>query len=100
MWRICAAKLVLPFAWLSALGRWFGFPIHHSADPLPGPLVRAADAVTPWFAPAQSAHFEPAAALLCLVPLISAAGLCAWRLRNSLRIENWRARDELLRLEA
>lgn len=100
MWRICAAKLLLPFALLFALGRWLGFPAHHSAAPVPALLRRAADAVTPLFAPAQSAHFGISAALLCLLALIPAAGLCAWLVRNSLRIEHWLLRDELLRRAA
>ena len=37
------------------MGEWLGFPLVHSADPLPEWLLRGAAAITPWVSPAQSA---------------------------------------------
>ena len=47
LWRICALKFLVPFALVFALGGWLGFPLVHSADPLPERLVRGAAAITP-----------------------------------------------------
>ena len=38
LWRICSLKFLVPFSLLFALGRWLGFPLMHSADPLPARL--------------------------------------------------------------
>src|SRR5215510_6662688 len=87
LWRICAAKLVLPFGLLFALGGWLGFPVYHSADRMPAPLLRAIDAFTPWLTPAQSTHIGTGLALLCLLMLLPAAALSALLMWRALRIE-------------
>jgi hypothetical protein len=100
VWRLCAAKLVIPFSLLFAFGRWMGFPAYHSADRVPAPLVRAADALVPLFAPAQSAGVRSWAAVLCVLVLIAALVLFVPRLLRSLLIERSRAGQEAARLQA
>jgi hypothetical protein len=94
LWRICALKLVLPFALLFALGRWLGFPVSHSADPVPAELLRAADALAPLLAPAQSARVGARTASLCVLVLMPAIVLLVPWLRRALRIERARLEQE------
>lgn len=100
LWRLCALKLVIPFSMMFAFGRWMGFPAYHSADRVPAPLVLAADAVVPLFAPAKSAGLTTWAAALCLLVLLAAIVLFMPWLLRSLLIERMRAGEELARLEA
>src|SRR5688572_32515112 len=87
IWRICAIKLALPFALLFAAGRWIGFPTYHSADRVPAPLLRLADALTPLLAPVQSAQLGPGATVLCLLAALPPIWLCVLLVRRGLRIE-------------
>ena len=70
-----------------ALGEWLGFPLVHSADPLPERLLRGAAAITPWVSPAQSAILPRIGVVAfaarrtgCGSGLLSTrhAALCAW----------------------
>jgi hypothetical protein len=100
LWRLCALKLLIPFAVLFALGRWCGYPVYHSADKVPASLVRAADTLTPLMAPAQSAQLDGAAITWSLLALLPIAVLFAWQLPRHLRIESRLVHDEALRREA
>jgi hypothetical protein len=100
MWRICAAKLVLPFALLHALGRWIGFPAYHSADRVPATLLRAADTLNPLLAPVQSAQLGLGATALCLLAALPAIWLCILQVRRGLGIEQWLTHDESSRRAA
>jgi hypothetical protein len=100
LWRVCALKFVMPFAWLFAIGRWTGFPVYHSADRVPMPLIRVADALAPLLAPAGSAGIGTWASLLCVVVLAAAAVSIVPHLLRSLLIERQRVRRESERLEA
>jgi hypothetical protein len=100
LWRLCALKWLVPFSLPFALGRWLGFPAYHSADRVPAPLVRAAEALTPWLAPAQSAHLGWLAITMCLLALLPAAALFAWRVPRCLRVERRLAYQEARRREA
>jgi len=99
LWRLCALKLLVPFALLFALGQWFGFPVYHSADRVPASLVHAADTLTPLFAPARAAHLDGRAIAWSLLSLLPAAALFAWRVPRHLRVEHRLAHDETLRRE-
>jgi hypothetical protein len=55
LWRIAALKFLFPFAWLFALGEWFGFPVEYTVDPAPPSLVAWVDAAAPLLAPAHAA---------------------------------------------
>lgn len=100
LWRICALKLVLPFALLFGLGRWLGFPAYHSADRVPAPLMRIADVLAPLLAPMQSGGVRTWAAGLGVLVLLSALVLFVPHLLRALRIERRRLREEIARLEA
>lgn len=83
LWRIAALKFLLPFALLFALGGWLGFPVRHSAIPPPVVMTEAFNAMTPWFAPAQtlwvSRFLEITAAVLALT------ACSAWWIGRQLR---------------
>jgi hypothetical protein len=100
MWRICAIKLVLPFALLFEAGRRIGFPAYHSAARVPAPLLHLADALTPLFAPVQSAQLGLGATALCLSAELPAIWLFALLVRRALGIERRLAHDESARRAA
>lgn len=100
LWRLCALKWLVPFSLLFALGGWLGFPAHHSAERIPAPLLRAADALTPLVSPAQNAHLGALAITFCLLALLPAAGLFVWQASRHLRIEGRRTHEEALRRDA
>ncbi|HEX6396563.1 MAG TPA: hypothetical protein VFZ95_04010 [Steroidobacteraceae bacterium] len=100
VWRLCALKLVIPFSLLFGVGRWMGFPAYHSADRVPAPLVRAADALVPLFAPAKSAGVASWAAALCVLVLLAAIAMFVPRLLRSLLFERARAGEEAARRQA
>jgi len=99
LWRICAVKFLLPLALLFALGEWLGFPLVHSADPLPEQLVRGAAGITPWVAPAQSGIL-PRAGLAFLLAGLAAALLCFRFVTGALRVAFERACEEAWLLAA
>jgi hypothetical protein len=100
LWRICAWKLVLPFALLFAFGCWLGFPAYHSADRVPMPLLRIADALAPWLAPLQTAGVGAWAASLGVLVLLSTIALFVPHLVRRIRIERGHLHEEIARLDA
>ena len=98
VWRLCALKLAIPFSLLFAFGRWMGFPAYHSADRVPVPLVRAADALAPLFAPLKSAGASSWAAIPCVLVLLAAIALFVPRLMRSLLIERVRVAEQAAKL--
>jgi hypothetical protein len=93
LWRIGALKFLLPFALLFAFGQWLGFPLMHTADPLPPWLVSAAAAMTPWLAPARSGSLSPAGLVVFLLAGLAVAVACV-------QFSKRRQHAELARIEA
>lgn len=99
IWRLCALKLLLPFALLFALGRWFGLPTRFSDDPVPAVLLRANELLTPLLAPAQSAGLDSPAASMCALASLPAIALFMPLLWRGLRVERWLLAQEDARLD-
>ena len=100
LWRICALKFLVPFALVFALGAWLGFPLVHSADPLPERLVRGAAAITPWVSPARSGTLPRIGPVVLLIAALAAALLCYRLVTGWLRVEFERAAQEARLLDA
>jgi hypothetical protein len=99
LWRIAAAKMLLPFSLLYALGAWLGFPSPHSADPAPPELVRLIGSLAPFVSPARALGWSGwTLAVTALAALASAAG-CAYALRAGLRAEGLQVIAEAARRE-
>jgi hypothetical protein len=97
LWRVAAMKLVIPFALLERVGSAFPFPLHHSSQPIPTPLVHLIDGVAPWFVPGKNLTgwwFGMSFVLLAAGML----GAAAWA-RGMMRVEAPRVADEAARLE-
>ena len=98
LWRTAAVKLLLPFAWVSALGSWLGFPVRFPGDPPPPSLVKLANEVSRAFSP--SAWWGSLANKLALGVILLLAMLAAARfILGRIHVEALRARVEELRLE-
>ena len=95
LWRAAALKFLLPFALLFWIGEWLGFPVAHTADPVPRTLVAWIDVMAPLLAPAR--EFELPGASLWLVLLAGAVCLGATFFR--IGDETRRTRAELARQE-
>lgn len=98
LWRIAAAKFLVPFTVLGAIGAWLGFPAKFPGDPPPESVVAMVGEVSPWLS--ISSWFDGAAPrLVALVALLLAAMAALrwsfWRIHD----ESLRARVEELRLE-
>ncbi|HET9475502.1 MAG TPA: hypothetical protein VFO82_16490 [Steroidobacteraceae bacterium] len=100
LWRICALKFLAPFALLFALGEWLGFPLVHSADPLPEPLLRGAAAITPWVSPAQSGILPRIGVVAFLLAGLAATWVCLRLATGKVRVEFERAGQETWLLHA
>jgi hypothetical protein len=95
MWRIAAFKFVVPFHALFAFGRWLGFPLQHSADPVPGYLTAPIASLAPYLMPVRG--MGALALGVAMVSLLAATLLCARQIRQHLRLERWRHARELVR---
>ena len=96
LWRLAALKWMVPFALVTALGAWAGFPVRNAGDPPPAPLVRLVDTVAPWLSVGAESGLRSATSLVLLIAAFAA-------LRFSLgciHTEALRARLEELRLES
>jgi len=94
LWRIAAAKLLLPYALLFSFGGWLGYPVAHTADPLPAPLVAALGALTPAVAPARATVMSgPLAFAFCALLLFATL---AWArvIHHEMRVEKLRVQEE------
>ena len=99
LWRIAAAKLLLPFSLIYALGGWRGYPSPHSADPVPPDLVRILGSLAPFASPARVLGWGGwTLAFATLVALAAAAG-CAYWIRRHLREERAKTQQESARRE-
>jgi hypothetical protein len=99
LWRFAALKLLLPFSVFYALGAWLGFPSPHSADPAPPDLVRTIDALAPLASPAREFSWTGWWLALASIAALSAAGACAYGVRNRLRVECNKVSAEAARRE-
>ena len=99
LWRIFAAKLLVPFSVLSALGAWIGFPAQFAGDPPPAYVVELVGNLSPWFS--ASAWSDSLAIRVCVLIILTAlvAAAARWSL-SRIHIEAIRARVEELRLES
>lgn len=100
LWRACALKFLLPFALLYALGQWLGFPLMHSADPIPPRLVSLTATLLPWLAPAQSGVLARVGVMLFLLAGVVAAVLCVRLSKRRQWKEFTRASQEAGSIEA
>lgn len=99
IWRIAALKLLLPFSLLFALGAWLGFPSAHSADPPPPDFVRTFALLTPFASPARLLGWNGWPLAFATLAAVAAAGACAQRVRERLRVERERVQEEAVRRE-
>ena len=99
LWRIAAAKLLLPFALLYALGGWLGFPSPHSADPVPPDLVRILGSLAPFASPARVLGWNGWTLALATLAALGAAAACAYALRGRINVERARVNEETARRE-
>jgi len=99
LWRIAAAKLLLPFSLLYALGGWRGYPSPHSADPVPPELVRIIGALEPFASPARALGWSGWTLALAILAALAGAAGCAYGLRGRLRAEGAQVLAEAARRE-
>jgi hypothetical protein len=100
LWRICALKFLVPFALPFALGQWLGFPLMHTADPLPPWLVSTAATMTPWLAPARAGALSPAGLVVFLLAGLAGAVACVQFSKRRQLAELGRAWQEAERIES
>jgi CubicO group peptidase (beta-lactamase class C family) len=99
LWRIAAAKLVVPFSVLGAVGGWLGFPVRFPGEPPPALAVDLVARVSPWFSAAD--WFESVTGRICwLAILLLVAAAAARFILGKIHDEALRSRVEELRLEA
>jgi hypothetical protein len=94
LWRISAAKFVLPYSLLYLFGAWLGYPVAHSADPVPATLANAMAAMSPAFSPTRATGMSGAAALAFLALLLFAASAWARVIRDEMGLEKLRFRAD------
>ena len=99
LWRACALKFLVPFALVFALGEWLGFPLMHSADPLPPWLVRCAAAITPWVSPAKAEILPRSGMVAFLLAGLFATAACFRLVTGAIRVEYERAAQQSWLLE-
>ncbi len=99
LWRIAAAKFLLPFAIFVGIGSGFELFTLAPDDPTPAGLLRALDAVLALTAPARRAQLEGFAAAGAIAVLLLASVVCGRILIASERLERWRVAREVARLE-
>jgi len=99
LWRIAAAKLLLPFSLLFALGGWLGFPSPHSADPVPPDLVRIVGMLEPLTSPARALGWSGWALALATLGALAGAAGCAYALRGRFLAESAQVLVESARRE-
>ena len=97
LWRISAAKFVLPYSLLYALGAWLGFPVAHSADTVPASLANSLAAMMPAFLPTQATGMGGAVALAFLALLLFAGSAWARVIHDELGLEKLRVRADAAR---
>jgi hypothetical protein len=51
LWRAALLKFAVPLSLFHALGGWIGYPVAHTADPVPSSLLALSGAMTPAVAP-------------------------------------------------
>lgn len=99
LWRVAAAKLLLPFSLLYALGGWRGYPSPHSSDPVPPDIERFISALEPLASPARALGWNGWTLALATVAALAGAAVCAYGLRARLRAERTQVLAEAARRE-
>jgi hypothetical protein len=99
LWRIAAAKFMVPFAIFVGLGSGFDLFTLAPDDPTPPGLLRALDATLALTAPAGRAQLDGLAAIGGIVVLLLVSVACGRVLIASERLERWRVAREMARLE-
>lgn len=99
LWRLAAAKWLVPFSVLGAIGGWWGFPPKFPGDPPPEVMVRLVDAGATWFSVSAWLPGMAARVVVLGLLLLAAAACVRWSFWKIHR-ESLRARVEELRLEA
>ncbi len=99
LWRLAAAKFLVPFAILVGIGSGFDLFALAPDDPTPASLLRALDATLALTAPARSAKLDGVAALAGIAVLLLVSAACGRILVASERLERWRVAREMARLE-
>src|SRR5688572_2128816 len=94
LWTGAAAKWLLPFALLHALGRWLGYPTTHAADPVPETFVAASAVLTRWLAPAKSAVLHGYAEILAVIMVFALSAIAGRYVFRALERELPQARAE------
>ena len=95
--RAGALKFAVPYQATYALGGWLGFPVYHSADPVPPALSVAVTTLAPWAAPAAAHGLGGFALAASLAALLVCGVACARPLHERLRLERFRTAREALR---
>jgi len=98
LWRIAAIKLLLPFALLTRVGGWLGFPAKFPGDPPPSSMVKLVAKISPWFSAGTWLDSSAARLAMLATLLLIAAATARWIL-GRIHLESLRARVEELRLE-
>ncbi|MBC8025146.1 MAG: hypothetical protein H7Y89_04080 [Steroidobacteraceae bacterium] len=99
LWRIAAAKFLVPFAIFVGIGSGFDLFALAPDDPTPASLLRALNATLPLIAPARSVKLDGGAALAGVAVLLLVSVACGHVLVASERLERWRVTREMARLE-
>lgn len=99
LWRIAAAKFLVPFAILVGIGSGFDLFALAPDDPTPASLLRALDATLALTAPARRVRLDGLSALAGVAVLLLVSFACGRVLVASERLERWRVAREMARLE-
>lgn len=100
LWRIAAAKFLVPFSLLFALGGWLGFPVRHSAIPPPPAVIELVSRGLSMAAPAQTLALRPLWTALASISLMAAAAASLWAILRRLKHAQRRRDEEAARMEA
>jgi hypothetical protein len=85
LWRIAAAKFLVPFSLLFGLGGWLGFPVRHSAIPPPPAVIELVSRGLSMAAPARTLALRPPWTALASILLLAAAAATLWAILRRLK---------------
>ena len=99
LWRMAAAKFLVPFALFVGIGRTFDLFTLAPDDPTPASLLRALNSTLALTAPAQSVGLEGIAALAGIAVMLLVTVACGRVVLHCERFERWRVAREIARLD-